>query len=240
MNKFSFEVPLHNLEDFTIDQDYIFSLSFLYSHKEYKKHIRDCQDLGLEIWLDNSYNELKIATSPSELSILYQDFSPDFVICPDDDTWTITQYLQIYQKMQEHIPAERLYLVARNPQHFEAFIEAKIDQNIAIPYEFRPEYTGRIPEGAEGFSPYDKTLLEDSHFLGLNTYDEPLNYSPRSCDTSMPIKLALLGITISTWIKNGEPHIDSTPDFFLKKLTKQQIKLSKENIQFLKTTNQLT
>jgi hypothetical protein len=233
MINFSFEVPLRHLEDFHDDQDYIFCLSFLLKTKRYKDYVLGCKAGGMEIVLDNSYNELKVATPAQELIELFYDIQADYVICPDEDTWSWQQYLHIYNSMITDITQEHLYLVARNPEHFLKFEEAGV-LHTAIPYEFRPRYTG---QKQEGFTDLTRRFLRQSHFLGLNTADEPYRYQAYSCDTSMPVKIALENMSLQQWVKKGCPHIDTQLDFFKAKMTKEQIALAKKNIDLIKTIN---
>lgn len=231
---FSFEVPLKYLEEFNPFQDYIFSLSFLYSEKVYKDYILRCKDKQRWIFLDNSYNELKEATSVEELKSLYLEILPDEVMCPDNDTWDVDKYLEVFTDMKEIIPYFRLSIVARNLVHYNIFRKNGI-RNISIPYEFRPEYT--MPNKPEGFLPKEAYALANNHFLGLNTSKEPFTWKAKSVDTSMPIKIAMEGLTLTQWEELGCPHIDSTPDFFHREMSKAEIALAKSNITELKQLN---
>jgi hypothetical protein len=239
MNGFSFEVPLDNLNDFNEEQDYIFALSFLCRDKRYLKYLRDMKDSGLKITLDNSYNELKVATPVKDMLSISEEINADYVICPDDDTWTEVKYLTIFNQMASKINPSKLFLIARNPMHFLTFEREGI-LNIAIPYEFRPKYTGQPSlEGyGYGYTKETKRYLRGSHFLGLNTLNEPVKYQAKSCDTSMPIKLAVKGISIKEWVKERCYHIDTIPEFFDLRLSKKQIKLAKDNINIIFKANQ--
>ena len=94
----------------------------------------------------------------------------------------------------------------------------------------------------DSFTPTDLCLVsqEGIHFLGLLSIPEILQYRPRTCDTSMPIKLALRNETIRDWAGKGYPHVHTKDlgfegkDFFNATMTDKQLKLAKSNIEHLK------
>lgn len=235
MKGFSFEVPIKHLDDFSDLQDYIFALSFLFKDKDYEDYISRQKEDGKIIVLDNSYNELKVPTKVVELVNLFNEINADYVIAPDCDTWTIDNYTLIWNEITLYLPFEKIFMVARCPRHFSFFEELGV-KNIAIPYEFRPAYTGIPPAGEKYHFPED-IALRGAHFLGLNTAWEPLYSQAKSCDTSMPIKVALKGMTIEDWIYSGCKHIDTEIDFFARKMKPIEVHLARENITFLKGMN---
>ena len=236
MIEFSFEAPLNHLYDFQDDQDFIFALSFLCKDKRYIEYLKDCHKDGYKLIIDNSYNELQKATPLRTLISLYKKFNADAIICPDCDTWNWHKYRLLFGRASAILPIKDIYMVARCPEHFNYFEEIGVER-IAIPYEFRPAFTGNIQYN--GYPESLKCNLRGAHFLGLNTLMEPLRYQAASCDTSMPIKLALLGKTIEQWVKENCPHINSTPKFFELTLTSRQIQLAKKNIKDIKYFNQI-
>jgi hypothetical protein len=229
--KYSFEVPLNHLDEFSDNQDYIFSLSYLYKDKRYKDYIFKEKSKGKIIYLDNSYNELKKADSIESLCNLYEEIQPDYIICPDDNTFTVIDYLHIFDKMLLKIPFDKLFLVVRNYFHLHIFENSNID-NFAIPYKFRPWYM--MKPKLKGFLMEESYLFQNNHFLGYNQIAEPETFQAATCDTSMPIKLAIEGLIIKEWYEKGSIHIDSTPDFFNITMTDEQIRLAKENIKIIK------
>ena len=229
--KFSFEVPLLHLDDFSDLQDYIFALSFLLKDKRYVNYLKQEQEDGRYLILDNSYNELKIPNTSIEMLTLFKEIKADAVIAPDCDIWTLNDYEKIWKEMSDFLHPSQIFMVARNPEHFLTFEEWGV-WKIAIPYEFRPE-----GDAKEGYTEDASIHLRQSHFLGLNTVDEPIKYQANSCDTSMPIKLALNKMTMEDWVYSGHKHIDTNPEFFDLILTETEINLARENILFLKGVN---
>jgi len=219
MIKLSFEVPIKHLEAFEHLQDFHFSLSFLYKYPEYKEFMLRTKK---ELWLDNSTNELKQPDSCSLLSKLYTELQPTYVVAPDHPDWNQETMLNSFLKLQDcGVPPEKICVIIHHPDwigHFKSY-EVK---HFAVPYDFR--YCTR--EKLKRF--------EECHFLGLLSIQELKIAKPATCDTSMPIKLALLGQTMEDWVSNGCPHLHSTPGFFNLTLSIKELQLAKKNIQELR------
>jgi len=223
MTKFAFEVPLAHLEDFDQYQDLIFALSFLCEDPHYVKYIERNRK-GRTLIIDNSYNELGIPDSSDEMARLFCELNADFVICPDSDSWNLEQLRNTYRKMISLVPREKVLVVVKSKEEGDMFFNEG-----AFYYCTTYEQRKKLPESVKNLC---------YHFLGLIDPWEIKRYSPISCDTSMPIKLALQGRTILDWIKDGCPHLKTTPDFFNLTLTKEQLKLALENTAW--THNNLT
>lgn len=223
MTRFAFEVPLKHLNDFDEDQDYLFSLSFLFEKSE-EYEIYHLQSGKIHI-LDNSFNELGAPTPVVEMVRLFNHFNPEYIISPDGDHMTPDELIGTYGIIASLVGPKTTIPVARTLEEIRRF-QALQAAYIAIPYEHRLAIY--LPEG------------QNYHFLGLNNLNEILAYKPHTCDTSMPLKLALNGWTISDWVMKGCPHIHTKDiiggpkDFFQMKMTAKQIDLSKRNINFLK------
>lgn len=222
MTRFAFEVPLKHLHDFDEDQDYLFSLSFLFakSHAYETYHaLTDKQHI-----LDNSFNELGTPTSPMAMQKLYEHIRPNYVVSPDGDQFTPDELIATYATLASHIGPHNVLPVARTLEEISRFSLLGAAY-IAVPYEHRLAFC--LPIGTY-------------HFLGLNNLYELLHYEPRTCDTSMPLKIALNGWTVPQWIMQGCPHIHTKDilggpkDFFNMKMTTKQIDLSKRNINYIK------
>ena len=71
--------------------------------------------------------------------------------------------------------------------------------------------------------------LMPSHFLGLISIPEIRDFHPPTCDTSMPIKLAMKGMMLRDWAAKDYPHIythelgNQGEDYFNAKLTTEQL-----------------
>jgi len=219
MTLFAFEVPLKHLEDFDEDQDYHFALSFLCREsKDYFKYIKDKVDTGQIVILDNSYNELNRPDDPREMVRLFRELGATAVVSPDSDDWDFEELGAAYKEMTSCISRSRVWVVVRTRTEYDFF------RSLFSPH----------PVLCSGFDrrPHTPILNKCQHFLGLASLREIQEYRPISCDTSMPIKLALKGRTIEEWIREGCPHYHTRDweSFFDLHLTNKKIQLAKENI----------
>jgi len=221
ITQLSFEVPLHYLREFDEDQDFYFTLSFLFKDPCYWDTIQRLVNKRM-VWVDNSTNEVRTPDDVNHLATLYRQIRPTRIIAPDHPDWgpetILTNALALAKK---HVPKGRIVVITHHPDWIGHFFSYGIS-NFAVPYDFR--YCTR-----------DKLKrFGGCHFLGLLSVEELLIARPKTCDTSMPIKLALQGLTLREWIKAGCPHIHSTPNFFHLKMTRRQVRLAKQNIRHLK------
>ena len=219
MTKFSYEVPLAHLEDFDEYQDFIFALSFLCEDKIYKSYVKRKKKEGKFLILDNSYNELKIPDLPDTLARLFYDLEADLVISPDCNGWSLEDLRASYKEMTKLVSKEKILVVVKSREEYDMFMRGGAP-HYCTTYEQRKTLPKNI-------------VYLCYHFLGLLSTWEIRTSSPISCDTGMPIKLALEGKTIADWAGEHFPHLDTTPDFFNLTLTKEQLKLAKENIEWL-------
>lgn len=221
MTQFSFEVPIKHLNDFHEDQDYIFSLSFLFNDPDYCKYIELNQKLHI---LDNSYNELGSPQSLESMLRIYKNYPTDFLVCPDSDGWDSRKTILSFAEAAATIGTNQVIGIARSKNEISGLTKLGC-KYLAIPFEHR--LCLPIPM----FSP--------THFLGLNNIMEIFAYEPDTIDTSMPIKIALKDLTIDKWVMLGCPHINTKDiiqsiDFFHMKMKVNEIKLAKINIKRLK------
>ena len=226
--KWSFEVPMATLYTFLPDQDYIFSLSFLFQRLEYRTYIRRVQP-SMEVILDNSYNELQEPDNPYYLAGLALGFGIRKIVCPDSDGWSIHMMKRSLLDILTYHPKSGVIMVVRNPKEVEAFSQYGITE-FAVPYEYRA--SADVKCARPGFpAEYD---FSGMHFLGLNSTEELKKYNPKSIDTSMPIKLAFQGKNIKDWEQDGYPHFHTQKEFFDQEISEKQIYLAKSNIKYLK------
>ncbi len=220
MTKFSFEVPLDHLEDFHEDQDFIFSLSFLFQDPGYCNYIKLCD---LDLWIDNSYNETKAPESVDYLYRLYETYQPKILIAPDTVEWNHQRMQEEYNKLRDigGIDDKFLSIIIHHPDWIGYYKSWGI-HNFCVPYDFR-------------YCTHQKLIrFSECHFLGLVSVDELRMARPPSCDTSMPIKLAIVGLSIDDWVRMGCPHVHTSKEFFYTKLDKAQVTRGKYNIRRLK------
>lgn len=217
MTKFAFEVPIDHLEDFADLQDYLFALSFLMTDQRYVEHLRMVRGSKLLI-LDNSWNELQKSSTVDELSKLNNIVKADYIVSPDGSS--AEEVVNNFKSMKLGGFTERqLIIPIRSSKDFES-VKGYATQ-IAVPYRWRPF----LPETF----PWTKT-----HFLGLRDPLEIKMCRPLSCDTAIPIKLALVNLTIDNWITMSCPHEHTTPAYFYKTMPLKQIQLARQNIVRLK------
>lgn len=221
MTKFSFEVPIPHLDDFNEDQDFLFTLSFLYDDERYNHYFIKKFEEGAEIWLDNSYNEKLEADGYTDLIQIGRRVAPRFIICPDDPKWTEEQIAYSFNVMRRQFSEERLMVVVNSFEMYQFMVNAGA-KVFSTSYWNRP-----FP---------DLKFIPRHHFLGLRSVQELIDHEPPTCDTGMPIKLAIMNTTIDTWIRQGCPHIYSHEmgmqgsDYFNYKMTVKEINLAKLNI----------
>lgn len=225
MTKFSFEVPIKHLQDFEDLQDFHFILSMLYDNPVYRDFYEQQYRKGEKtIWVDNSFNEKQ---TPDDLNLLVdiaQSLNAAKVISPDSLDWTQEVIGDAFLETCEKIEPERIIVVARSPE-MQTYLKRIGVAHFALPYKVRPNL-GMI----------DTMEMMPSHYLGLNDIPEILDFKPPTCDTSMPIKLAMKGIFVRDWAAKGYPHIYTYElglhgsDYFNATLSKEQLNLARLNI----------
>ena len=219
MTKFSYEVPLAHLEDFDPYQDLYFALSFLCDDPYYVRFVKERSKDRLII-LDNSFNELGVPDTPSKMARLFDELNADMVVSPDCDGWSLEQLKASYKEMISLVPKEKVLVVVKSREERDMFLEEGV-----FYYCTTYEQRARLPLNL---------LTLCYHFLGLLSPWEIKRHNPISCDTSMPLKLALQERTIPGWIQDGCPHIKTTLAFFDLMLTKEQLALAKRNCEWVK------
>jgi hypothetical protein len=226
--RFSFEVPVAHLEDFDDLQDFIFLLSMLlhppnplyidYLHKKVKEGL-------LPLWLDNSFNERFEADTPETLKILMDIFPINRVIAPDSIYWSPEQMQESYTSMINlGLFPDQLIVAVRDLEVYQALslVGAK---HFAISYWVRAKWSYR-----------ELAAVPSIHFLGCLDLKELQAVKPTSCDTGMPIKLAMQGKTIAQWIEEDCPHINNKDlgefgvSYFDAELDSDTISLARRNI----------
>jgi hypothetical protein len=224
MTQFSFEVPITHLSDFSDLQDFNFALSFLAHANASYRYWMTTQPK--ELWLDNSYNELMRPDKAPLLANLALSMGASYVVCPDDPSWPTSKIRQAYEEVCD--------LLGRGNTKPVVVVNSPVMQEEMRKYganTFAAPYRIRMSKPLKWSS-----WASDCHFLGLVSIQEILTHNPPSCDTSMPIKLAILGKTIDDWSRDGYPHYHTCdmPDFFYRKLSTKEIDLARKNIIRLK------
>jgi hypothetical protein len=230
MTRFAFEVPHFNLEDFEDLQDFHFILSLHWDNIRCRKfYLKQAKVRRKAIWLDNSFNETGVADVPQALVKVANELKADKVIVPDDLSWGLEEAIAPYKEISKLWPVDKAVVVVNTQEMLEVF-KREGALHFAIPYRTR------LSAYKEWLTPQDLSWTSRCHFLGLCSVRELEVIRPLTCDTSMPIKLALIGKTLKEWEEEGCPHIHTKDDlsFFDKRLMGVQLRLARSNIKQLK------
>jgi len=229
MTKFSFEVPIKHLSAFDDLQDFILVLSFLCERPAYHQYLMEKEREGLkQIWIDNSFNELEAADDPHMMLYWMKYYQASRVVAPDALEWDSQEMLDSFLRIKRHIDPGKIIVVTHNFQMYKVLKQQGVE-HFAVAYRKRPKWNTS-----------DLRKVSNVHFLGLNNIIELIKCKPLSCDTSMPIKLAMKGMSLRNWANEGYPHIHTKDlgkhgmDFFNAELTLEEIKLARRNICQLK------
>jgi hypothetical protein len=233
--QFSFEVPTAHLDDFNEYQDFHLVLSHLCLNNDYIDFYKSESELGLKsIWLDNGFNENKKADEVHDMLWAYREIKAVKLFSPDDLNWSFTQILNSYDSVVRHISNKCVIPVLKNRTYYDLFASKRTTTIISVPFRKRPD--GVDPEWTTGQL---AALCEHEwvHYLGLNSIQELNVVRPISCDTSMPIKLAIIGTSTYAWMEQGCYKVHRSTisgDFFDYKLSDKQIEQAIININQLK------
>jgi len=200
--KFSFEVPIAHLKDFEAYQDFHFVLSTLCRSSKtylsfYQRQIEECLKV---VYMDNSYNEKLRADDPHLLVKTAQMLRPHLIICPDSPKWPTSKIQEAFEVMMN--------LTARTAMQPALMV---VVRNEGMMNHMRKRGAIKfavshwIPERVKGDYPATQ-WARGCHFLGMNSPQELATLRPQSCDTTLPIKLAMQGKTLRQWWEEGCPY----------------------------------
>lgn len=230
MTAFSFEVPHNHLEDFADLQDFFFTLSMHTERLDYFLfHRWQVLHSPKQVWLDNSYNELKEPEEVYSLINKARNLGAHKIIVPDNPTWNEEQIFSRFRTAREYLDDTQLIVVVNSQKMRAYMLECQV-QKLALSYHIR------LPYYKAGGLYRDFAWAKYAHFLGMTSVAELQEIKPLTCDTSMPIKIALRGQTLKGWIEQGCPHIHTAGylDFFEVRMTEEEIELARQNIKTLK------
>ncbi len=229
---FSFEVPIAHLNDFEDLQDFHFSLSFLYDDPKYKAFMMRQASRGYKpVWLDNSYNEKLEAESSHKLVALMREVGAAKIIAPDDPKWPMAKILESVKDVARSVPMDNIIAVVSSMEMFQELRSFGITH---FAHSYWNRYPNRPPLWLQDIQEDYREC--DLHFLGLANTSDLVPIKPISCDTSMPIKLAMQHKSVDTWINEGCPHIytHELPFFFHMCMTSAEVDLARLNISHIK------
>ena len=220
MVKLALEIPLRYWDEFSSYSDYHYALTHeVLSNKSYARQYRNLRG---EVWLDNSFNELKKTVSLPELLKACQEIGPTHLVLPEAEEPILN--IQLVDEAVKTLDKEgiKLKTVAawRGGVAELEDLETLVDI-VALPYD---EPRGWL------LSQIHPLKWSRYHFFGFNTLSEVNYFKPRSIDTSTPIRLALFGRDIDfEFTRPTLPYYD--PKI---KMTKAQRKLAHTNLWKLK------
>ncbi|MBT9167922.1 MAG: hypothetical protein DDT19_01266 [Syntrophomonadaceae bacterium] len=221
MSRLALEIPLAHWDDFIEYSDFDYALAHeVINSKEYTKRYREQSDAGREVWLDNSYNELKRSVEINLLLKAMEIIQPTHLFTlerfyPRENIKAIEDTLEVLLKRGIDIKTIGCWRGG-----FKELDEiSKLVNIVALPYDEPRELIVRER---------DSKLY---HYLGLRSLSELLTSPPRSIDTSLPIRGAVRGYEID--LCQSRPANLGYYDPNLK-LTREQLKLAKRNCEKLK------
>ncbi|MBT9170272.1 MAG: hypothetical protein DDT18_00611 [Actinobacteria bacterium] len=221
MGRLALEIPLAHWDDFIEYSSFDYALAHeVINSKEYTKKYREQSDAGREVWLDNSYNELKRSIEIDLLLKAMEAIQPTHLFTlegfyPRENIKAIEDTLEELLKRGISIKTIGCWRGS-----FDDLDEiSKLVDIVALPYDEPRELLVRER---------DSKLY---HYLGLRSLSELLTSPPRSIDTSLPIRGAVSGYDIS--LHSRRPASLNYYDPFLK-LTGEQLKLARRNCKILK------
>lgn len=221
--KLSLEIPLTHWEDFAPEVDFHYALADMaLNNKGYADMYRTVSQAKLvdEIWLDNSFNELKRDIGIDRLLKAYDKVEPTHVTTLEafDSKENIKAVIRTKEEFGRRGIKTKLVGCWRGGKKDLDILLDLVDV-VALPYDDFREKALRYKQS------------ELFHYFGFKNLDEVRRHPPRSLDTSVPIRAAMMGIDL----RYRERRPKNMPLFALDlKLTKEQIKLAKRNIKSIK------
>lgn len=235
MTLFSFEVPIVHLKDFSSYQDFHLCLSHLCRQsKPYLNFYKEKVNESLKaVWLDNGYNENMKADSAYTLVKIAQMLHPHLIICPDSPKWPVSKIQAAFDRMvslTSRAALQSILMVVVRDEKMMSYMQCHGVTKFAV--------SGRARTNFSSLG-WTKGL----HYLGVNTITELKDYFPISVDTSLPIKLALKGMTIRKFHESGLPcvhyeratgQVQKKKEYFNLHLSDKILELAISNIMALK------
>jgi hypothetical protein len=212
------EIPLNHWDTFAPECDFHYALAQLVlENKNYAKIYRS---IKTKLFLDNGFNELRKDIGIDSLLKAYDLIEPTHVTALEafDPEENIKAVIKTKTEFAQRGIKTKLVGCWRGGKK-DLDILLEVCDIVALPYDdFREKALRLKPSGL-------------FHFFGFKNLDEIRRHPPRSLDTSVPIRAAMLGISLRT----RERRPKNLPLFNLQlKLTKEQIELALDNIRAIK------
>lgn len=223
MSKLTLEIPLKHWDAFTEFCDFHYALAHeVLRSKYYADKYRELSEAGMEVWLDNSYNELKEALKYYKMLKAAELVRPTHIFTLEAGTADRNLDLALHSAacLRKDLPGVKLVTCWRgNCGHLHAMEE--FSDIVALPYD---EPRWNLVHNASVHS-------KKYHYLGFNSMFEIREAPPLSLDTSYPIRAAVAGLELtdeSERIPGGLGYFDRKA-----KLSRETLTLAKHNCKVL-------
>lgn len=221
--KLSLEIPLPHWDDFVDEVDFHYALAdYVLNDQNYrdKYKIEGSYMIPQEIWLDNSWNELREDIGIDKLLKAMDYIHPTHVTAleSDDPQENIKNVIKTKTEFQKRGLNQKVVSCFRGGKR-EMELLLEVSDIVALPYDDYREGVLKL---------FDSSQF---HYFGFKNLDELRRHKPRSLDTSVPIRAAYIGIDLST--RERRPKNLPLFDPYLK-MTKEQVKLALKNIKSIK------
>ena len=220
--KLALEIPLNYWDIFFPLEDFHYVLiDFLLKNKAYREKYTNLPKDKKDVWLDNSFNELKVSAPLDHILKGIDILNPTHVVTlekatPSDNLVAIEKTLKEFSKRGIKVKTVGCWKGTK----WEVKLLKEMVDIIGFPYDLNRVY---------GLDQIDSRL---THYFGFKNLDELKKNPPNSLDTSVPIRAAMLGISLSER-KRRPKHLPLyTPSLTL---SSSQIELAKENIEVIKS-----
>lgn len=202
-------VPSHFILDTFLCSDTTLTLAHLLEPGNI--HLKQCQLFkrkGGELWLDNSFYELKRNMTPEELSEKAKLCNADVIVLPDTPMGIVCeQELRYFVQRMKDLGVESRFMAVVYADHgdlqmdleqFELLNNMPEIDIIAIPYSFQKEFEMRRPELLDMIEQRIEKINKPVHLFGCNSYENLLGPEKRdwiqSIDGTLPWKVGFANI----------------------------------------------
>jgi len=219
--KLSLEIPLNHWDTFSPFCDFHYALApFALVHKDYAKVYKKVSESKKELWLDNGFNEERRDIGIDALLKACDLVEPTHVTALEafDAQENIKNVIKTKEEFSKrHLPYKLIGCYRGGRKDLELLFE--LCDIVALPYDDYRE---------KPLSWIDSSRV---HFFGMKNLDELRRHPPRSLDTSVPIRAAMVGIDLKLRERRPRniPLFNKTLD-----LTKEQVALAIHNIHAIK------
>lgn len=223
--KLAMEIPTKHWDEFFpyTDFDYALCHEVLRNPEYWKKYQNLDRSTGREIWLDNSYNELREDIGIDSIKRAIDMIQPTHVVLPEGKH-PLDNLSKIIKGMEDLSGYKDIKFIATwrgGAAELIYLYTHTLKPLIAIPYDDNRDFF--YPP----HSPYDP---KEFHFFGFKSLKELSIVKPRSIDTSLPLRLAIQGRSLFDAMDYRPTTPLFNPDTLM---TSSQLKLAHGNMKIL-------